>query len=82
MTTRTVKVMIRRNKKLTVYAEKLRKEMTPWERKLWFLFLKNYSQRFKRQYTIGDYIVDFVCINAGLIIELDGSGHYQEEQVI
>ena len=80
MAIRTEKVMIRRNKKLTVYADKLRKEMTPWERKLWFLFLKNYPQRFKRQYIIGNYIVDFVCINAGLIIELDGSGHYQEEQ--
>ena len=54
--------------------------MTPWERKLWFMFLKKYPLRFKRQYIIGNYIADFYCEKANLVIELDGSGHYQDEQ--
>ena len=62
------------------YARKLRKEMTPWERKLWFCFLKSYPVRFQRQKTIGKYIADFYCAQAGLIVELDGGGHYEAEQ--
>ena len=73
--------MIRHNKKLTKYADALRREMTPWERKLWFLFLQKYPVRFRRQYIIGNYIADFVCVKVSLIIELDGSGHYQDGQV-
>ena len=57
-------------------ARKLRKDMTPWERKLWHCFLKTYAVRFQRQKPIGDYIVDFYCAKAKLIIELDGGGHY------
>ena len=56
----------------------LRKDMTPWERKLWYCFLKTYPVRFQRQKCIDNYIVDFYCAKAGLIIELDGSGHYNE----
>ena len=36
--------------------------------------------RFKKQYVIGNYIADFYCEKANLVIELDGSGHYQDEQ--
>ena len=54
--------------------------MTPWERKLWFDFLRNYPVRFQRQKAIGDHIVDFYCAKAGLVIELDGGGHYTPEQ--
>ena len=50
--------------------------MTPWERKLWFLFLKDYPVRFQRQKCIGNYIADFYCFKAKLVIELDGGGHY------
>ena len=50
--------------------------MTPQERKLWHLFLKTYPIRFQRQKAIGDYIVDFYCAKAKLIVELDGGGHY------
>ena len=57
-------------------ARALRKEMTPWERKLWFGFLKDYPLRWQRQKPILDYIVDFYCAKAKLAIELDGSGHY------
>ena len=58
------------------YARKLRKEMTPWERKLWYMFLKTYPIRFQRQKCIDNYIVDFYCAKAKIAIELDGGGHY------
>ena len=60
-------------------ARKLRKEMTPWEQKLWHCFLKQYPIRFQRQKTIESHIVDFYCAKARLIIELDGGGHYNPE---
>ena len=63
-------------------AKTLRKNMTPWERKLWYDFLHNYPIRFQRQKAIGNYIADFYCAKASLIIELDGGGHYTTEQRI
>ena len=54
--------------------------MTPWERKLWYEFLRNYPVRFQRQKAIGNYIADFYCAKARLVIELDGSGHFTPEQ--
>ena len=57
-------------------AKALRKNMTPWERKLWYCFLRTYPVRFQRQKCIGNYIVDFYCFQAKLVVELDGSGHY------
>ncbi len=61
-------------------AKTLRKNMTPWERKLWYEFLRSYPVRFQRQKAIGNYIVDFYCAKARLIVELDGGGHYTESQ--
>lgn len=61
-------------------AKKLRSEMTPWERKLWYCFLNKYPVRFQRQKCIGQYIADFYCFRAKLVIELDGGGHYTPEQ--
>ncbi|MBQ3557746.1 MAG: DUF559 domain-containing protein [Oscillospiraceae bacterium] len=54
--------------------------MTPWERKLWYTFLRHYPIRFQRQKAIGPYIADFYCAKAQLVIELDGAGHYTAEQ--
>ena len=54
--------------------------MTPWERKLWYCFLKSYPIRFQRQKCIGNFIVDFYCFQAKLVIELDGGGHYEPEK--
>ncbi len=68
------------NKKNISLAKTLRKNMTPWERKLWYEFLRNYPIRFQRQKAIGNYIADFYCAKARLIVELDGSGHYTEKQ--
>ena len=68
------------NKANIPHAKELRKNMTPWERKLWYDFLRSYPVRFQRQKAIGEYIADFYCAKAKLIIELDGGGHYTPEQ--
>lgn len=62
-------------------AKTLRKNMTPWERKLWYDFLRNYPIRFQRQKAIGNYITDFYCAKARLVIEVDGGGHYNKHQI-
>ena len=68
------------NKENIPLAKVLRKNMTPWERKLWYNFLRNDPVRFQRQKAIGNDIADFYCAKARLIIELDGGGHYTPEQ--
>ncbi len=60
-------------------ARNLRKNATPQEKRLWYEFLRKYPARFQRQKTIGNYIVDFYCHSAKLVIELDGSQHYTEK---
>ena len=70
------------NRDLTTNARKLRKNMTKEERHLWYDFLKSYPIRFLRQKVIDNYIVDFYCHSARLIIELDGSQHYEEKGLI
>lgn len=50
--------------------------MTKEETKLWKMFLCRCEPRFRRQYVIGNYIVDFYCHQAKLVVELDGSQHY------
>ena len=69
------------NKANIPLAKTLRKSMTPWERKLWYTFLRSYPIRFQRQKAIGKYIADFYCAKAQLIIELDGGGHYKDQQM-
>ena len=68
------------NKANIPLAKALRKNMTLWERKLWYEFLRYYPVRFQRQKAIGNYIVDFYCAKARLVVELDGGGHYTPEQ--
>ena len=55
--------------------------MTLWERKLWYEYLRYYPIRFQRQKAIGNYIVDFYCAKAALVVELDGGGHYMPDQI-
>ena len=66
------------NKKSVPFARVLRKNMTKEERHLWYDFLKNYDIKFLKQKPIGNYIVDFYCSKANLVIELDGSQHYNK----
>ena len=67
------------NSELTERARELRKNMTNEERILWYHFLKDYPVRFLRQKVIDNYIADFYCAKAKLVIELDGSQHYKGE---
>ena len=69
------------NKALIQNAKELRKNATPWENKLWYEFLRGYPVRFQRQKSIGNYIADFYCAKAKLVIELDGSGHFTNAQI-
>ena len=67
------------NPKLKRNAQKLRCEMTKEERHLWYDFLKRLPVSVNRQKVIDHYIVDFYCASAKLVIELDGSQHYEDE---
>ena len=64
---------------LLARAKQLRRDMTPEERKLWYLFLRYYPVKFYKQKVVGPYIVDFYCHRARLVVELDGSQHYFDE---
>lgn len=67
------------NDKLSGNAKSLRKNMTKEERHLWYDFLKPLPLMVHRQKVIGPYIVDFYIAGAKLVIELDGSQHYEVE---
>ena len=70
------------NKKLVPFAKQLRKEMTKEERHLWYDFLRTYPARFSRQKVLGQYIADFYCAEAKLVIELDGSQHFEDNHIV
>ena len=69
------------NQDLKKYAQALRKNQTREEGLLWYCFLSRYPLRFRRQYIIGNFIADFYCHKAGLVIELDGSQHYDPQKM-
>lgn len=69
------------NPQLVPFAKQLRKEMTKEERHLWYDFLRSYPVRFSRQRVLGKYIVDFYSAEAKLVIELDGSQHYENGNI-
>lgn len=66
---------------LTPLAKKLRREATDAERRLWaHLRAKQLNgKKFRRQQPIGNYIVDFICFEKKLIIEVDGGQHMKNE---
>ena len=68
------------NPELIKNAKALRKAMTKEERKLWYTFLKYLPCKFVRQKVIGRYIADFYCPEKKLVLELDGSQHFEEKQ--
>ena len=70
------------NPSLVPFAKELRKNMTKEERHLWYDFLRGYPVRFLRQKILGNYIVDFYCPEAKLVVELDGSQHYDPDEQI
>ena len=67
-----------RNPKLSANARTFRRNMTKEERHLWYDFLKGLSVMVHRQKVIGNYIVDFYIAEAKIVIELDGSQHYED----
>ena len=62
-----------------VLAKNLRRSATPQEKHLWYDFLSTYEIRFQRQKAIDNFIADFYCHSAKLVIEIDGSQHFTEE---
>ena len=70
---------MKQNREMLRRSQSLRKNMTKEERHLWYDFLKEYPVQFKRQVPLGNYIVDFHCFRAKLVVELDGSQHYEED---
>ena len=73
--------VIRYNGKNKILAQNLRKAMTRQERHLWYDFLRDLPVQVRRQKQFGEYIVDFYCSSAKLIIELDGMQHFDEKGV-
>ena len=69
------------NEKNITLAKNLRKNATPQEKHLWYDFLSKYEVRFQRQKVIDNFIADFYCHRAKLIIEIDGSQHYTEQGI-
>ena len=69
------------NQNLKKYAQALRKNQTREEGLLWYCFLSRYPLRFRRQSLIGNFIADFDCPTAGLVIERDGSQHYDPQKM-
>ena len=63
-------------------ARELRNNATSQEDKLYYQFLRRFKVRIHRQKVIGNYIVDFYCHKAKLVIEIDGGQHFQDEQLV
>ena len=70
---------IKKNNKLLQNAKDLRKNMTKQEKRLWYDFLRHYAIKFYKQRIIDDFIADFYCHKARLVIEIDGSHHFDDK---
>jgi very-short-patch-repair endonuclease len=70
---------VKKNHNLLNIARILRRNMTRQEKHLWYDFLRHYPIKIYKQRIIDNYIADFYCHNARLIIEVDGSQHYTEQ---
>ena len=76
--------MLPYNKNLKNLARNLRRNMTDAERRLWSKIRRKQLKelQFYRQKNIGDFIVDFSCPAAKLIVEIDGGQHYLKENIL
>ena len=68
-----------KNPRLSANAQALRRGMTPEERHLWYDHLRGLPVMVHRQKVLGPYIVDFYIAAAGMVIEVDGVQHYEDE---
>lgn len=71
-----------RDKKMRSRSTQMRNEPTPQEHRLWYGFLRTAKPQWNRQRIIGEYIVDFFCAKAKLVVELDGNQHYDRTGLI
>lgn len=69
---------------LKTFRKVLRNNMTPAEASLWKVLKGKQlaGRKFRRQHSVGNYILDFYCPSERLAVELDGQGHYEEEQLV
>ena len=70
------KIRVDKNNNLLENARTLRKNMTPQEKHLWYDFLRHYPIKIYKQRIIGNYIADFYCSAARIVIEIDGAQHF------
>ena len=70
---------LKKNNDLLNIAKILRRNMTRQEKHLWYDFLQHYPEKIYKQRIIDNFIADFYCHNARLVIELDGSQHYTNQ---
>lgn len=70
---------VKKNNNLLEKAKNLRRNMTPQEKHLWYDYLQHYPVKIYKQRIVDNFIADFYCHQARLIIELDGSQHYTPE---
>ena len=77
--TEEVNMPLKYNHKNIVLAKNLRTQATRQENHLWYDFLSKHEIRFQRQKAIDNFIADFYCYKAKLVIEIDGSQHYTPE---
>lgn len=68
-----------KNSNLLNIARILRRNMTKQEKHLWYDFLRNYKAKIYKQRIIDNFVADFYCHQARLVIEIDGSQHYTKE---
>ena len=70
-----------KDKKMTKIAKRLRKNMTDAEKLLWSKIRnRQLGVKFRRQQPVGRYIVDFICFEEQIIIEVDGGQHSQNKE--
>ena len=72
-------ITVNKNYKMLGTARALRRNLTPQEHRLWYVFLRDYPVKIYKQRIIESFVVDFYCAQARLVIELDGSQHYTEQ---
>ena len=73
--------MIKQDLTMKSRAKELRNNATEEEKTLWFQYLRNYPVNWYRQKVIGPYIADFYCKSLKLVIEIDGSQHYEDNAI-
>ena len=75
------KLTLKKNNELLNVAKILRRNMTKQEKHLWYDFLRKYPIKIYKQRIIDNFIADFYCAKARLVIEIDGSQHLTKKGI-